>query len=103
LRQMTDTAQLGVVGRGQGTAGTTDVSDMQVEDAPVASQGLPDVPVADQGTVPGIGKYLYNPNLPYLFPFEVTSILLLVATIGAVVLAKRKLPGELDEMPEEVA
>jgi NADH-quinone oxidoreductase subunit J len=41
------------------------------------------------GTPEGIGRTLYNPNLPWLLPFEVTSILLLVATVGAVVLAKR--------------
>ncbi len=34
-----------------------------------------------------IGRILYS---TWLFPFEVTSILLLVAVIGAVVLAKRK-------------
>jgi NADH-quinone oxidoreductase subunit J len=41
------------------------------------------------GTPEGIGRTLYNPNLPWLLPFEVTSILLLVATVGSVVLAKR--------------
>ena len=41
------------------------------------------------GTPSGIGKTLYNPGLPWLLPFEVTSVLLLVATVGAVVLAKR--------------
>ena len=41
------------------------------------------------GTPKGIGMTLYNPSLPWLLPFEVTSVLLLVATIGAVVLAKR--------------
>ena len=29
--------------------------------------------------------------LPWLFPFEITSILLLVAVLGSVVLAKRRL------------
>lgn len=43
------------------------------------------------GTVESIGKTLFDPNLPWLFPFEVTSILLLVGVIGAVVLAKRRL------------
>lgn len=43
------------------------------------------------GTVQTIGLSLYNPNLPWLFPFEITSILLLIAVIGAIVLAKRKL------------
>lgn len=43
------------------------------------------------GTVQSIGLSLYNPNLPWLFPFEITSILLLIAVVGAIVLAKRKL------------
>ncbi len=40
------------------------------------------------GTVEYIGKQLFT---TFLFPFEVTSILLLAAIVGAVVLAKRKL------------
>ncbi len=40
------------------------------------------------GTVEYIGMQLFT---TYLFPFEVTSILLLVAIVGAVVLAKKKL------------
>jgi NADH:ubiquinone oxidoreductase subunit 6 (subunit J) len=52
------------------------------------------VPSAEQGTVAGVGKSLYNPGLPYLFPFEVTSILLLIATIGSVVLAQRRTPAD---------
>ncbi len=42
----------------------------------------------DIGTVEYIGRELYT---TYLFPFEVTSILLLAAIVGAVVLAKKKL------------
>lgn len=45
------------------------------------------------GTVSGIGTTLYDPLQPWLFPFEATSILLLIAVIGSVVLAKRR-PGE---------
>lgn len=40
------------------------------------------------GTVESIGKVLYA---SYLFPFEITSILLLAALVGAIFLAKRKL------------
>jgi len=47
--------------------------------------------VVNLGTVQSIGLSLYNPNLPWLFPFEITSILLLIAVVGAIVLAKRKL------------
>lgn len=41
------------------------------------------------GSVSGVGKELYSPVRPWLFPFELTSVLLLVAVIGAVVLARR--------------
>ncbi len=40
------------------------------------------------GTVEYLGKVLFT---KFLFPFEMTSILLLVAIIGAVLLAKKKL------------
>jgi NADH-quinone oxidoreductase subunit J len=50
------------------------------------------------GTVMNVGKTLYNPDLPWLFPFEVTSILLLVATVGSVVLARKyAVKGEEEE------
>jgi NADH-quinone oxidoreductase subunit J len=40
------------------------------------------------GTIEHVGKLLFT---KYLFPFEVISILLLAAVLGAVVLAKKKL------------
>lgn len=40
------------------------------------------------GTVENIGKELFS---TFLFPFEITSILLLAAIVGAVILAKRKI------------
>jgi len=43
------------------------------------------------GTVEGIGANLYDPGQPWLFPFEITSILLLIAVIGAIIMAKRKI------------
>ncbi len=43
------------------------------------------------GTAQSIGFTLFDPELPWLFPFEVASVLLLTAVVGAVVLAKRKL------------
>ncbi len=46
--------------------------------------------VKNGGTVKAIGTALFDPRLPWLFPFEVTSILLLVAVVGAIVLAKRR-------------
>lgn len=45
---------------------------------------------ANLGTVQNVGAYLYNPNQPWLFPFEATSILLLIAIVGAIIMAKRK-------------
>ena len=42
------------------------------------------------GTVESIGYSLFDPKLPWLFPFEITSILLLVSVIGAIIMAKRR-------------
>ena len=39
------------------------------------------------GTVESIGKVMFN---SYLFPFGMTSILLLAAIVGAIMLAKKK-------------
>ena len=44
-----------------------------------------DGPVPGQGSVQAIGEALFT---QYLLPFELASVLLLVAMIGAVVLAK---------------
>jgi NADH-quinone oxidoreductase subunit J len=41
------------------------------------------------GTVESVGAVLYT---GYLLPFEITSILLLAAMVGVIVLAKKK-PG----------
>ncbi len=40
--------------------------------------------------VKALGKLLYT---DFLYPFEITSVILLVAIIGAIVLAKRRLKG----------
>ena len=42
----------------------------------------------DFGTVKEVGRLLYT---QYLLPFEVTSLLLLVAIVGAVVVAKQRI------------
>jgi NADH-quinone oxidoreductase subunit J len=42
------------------------------------------------GAVETIGYALYDPELPWLFVFELTSVLLLAAVVGAVVLARRR-------------
>jgi NADH-quinone oxidoreductase subunit J len=52
------------------------------------SSGMPEAVLPpDFGSPAAIGRILYT---VWLFPFEITSILLLVAVVGAVVLAKRK-------------
>jgi NADH-quinone oxidoreductase subunit J len=60
--------------------------------APSESLRLPPGAVArlqqDQGIVAAIARPLFD---TYLVPFEITSILLLAAIVGAVVLAKRRL------------
>ncbi len=46
---------------------------------------------AKLGTVEAIGWSLFDPKQPWLFPFELTSVLLLIGIVGSVVLAKRRL------------
>jgi NADH-quinone oxidoreductase subunit J len=53
---------------------------------PAGSAGL--AAASSQGVVGAIAAPLFQ---TYLVPFEITSVLLLVAAVGAVVLAKRKL------------
>ena len=43
---------------------------------------------SDFGTVKGVGNMMFT---NYLLPFELTSVLLLAAVVGAVILAKRKI------------
>ncbi len=43
-----------------------------------------------QGTVKAVGLTLYSPSLPWLFPFEATSLLLLVTVVGAIVMTRRQ-------------
>ena len=43
---------------------------------------------ADFGTVKAVGRILFT---QYLLPFEATSVLLLVAIVGAVVVAKQRI------------
>lgn len=43
---------------------------------------------AQMGTVESIGRTLYT---VYIFPFEITSLLLLAAMVGVIVLARRKI------------
>lgn len=67
----------------------------------VLLRGVPSLPAVSEngpsgvpmGSVQGIGKELYDPSHPWLFPFEVTSVLLLIAVIGSVVLARKATGG----------
>lgn len=57
-------------------------------DTATAGVGLSDGTLAIEGNTEAIGDALYS---TYLFPFEVASLILLVAMIGAIILAKRDL------------
>lgn len=50
------------------------------------------------GNVEGLGRSLFT---SYLFPFEVTSLLLLVAAIGAMVIGKRRRAQDMIEEDED--
>ena len=50
--------------------------------------------IADEGAIEIIGQILFT---DYVLPFEVISILLMVAVIGAVLIAKRRLPDSGEE------
>jgi len=49
---------------------------------------MPNLPAAPVGTVGAVGRALFT---DYLLAFEVTSVLILAAVIGAIALAKKKL------------
>jgi NADH-quinone oxidoreductase subunit J len=50
------------------------------------------------GNTQGLGRLLFT---HYLFPFEVTSLLLIVAAIGAMVIGKRRSQGETTPEDED--
>jgi NADH-quinone oxidoreductase subunit J len=56
--------------------------------APTAATSEAESVVEQSGNTEAIGEVLYS---TYLFPFEVASLILLVAMIGAILLAKRNL------------
>ena len=72
----------------------------------IGKAGLPEEPVSGRaaageaaaaavaGNTETIGKALYT---TYLFPFEVASLILLVAMIGAIIMAKKGLMGQESE------
>ncbi|MBD1910164.1 MULTISPECIES: NADH-quinone oxidoreductase subunit J [unclassified Leptolyngbya] len=56
---------------------------------------LSSAPIAGDAALVEIGKHFFS---DFLLPFELASVLLLMALIGAIVLARREfLPGEIDE------
>jgi NADH-quinone oxidoreductase subunit J len=60
-----------------------------LESALVARRfGMAGTPATDSGSVQAVGRALFT---DYLLAFEVTSVLLLAAVIGAIALAKRKI------------
>jgi NADH-quinone oxidoreductase subunit J len=60
-----------------------------LESALVARRfGMAGTPAADSGSVQAVGRALFT---DYLLAFEITSVLLLAAVIGAIAMAKRKI------------
>ena len=55
--------------------------------APAGRGSFPPEVVAARGNTQLIGRLLYT---EYVFPFEVTSVILLVAMVGAIVMAKKR-------------
>ncbi len=55
--------------------------------APAARGSFPPEVVAARGNTQLLGQLLYT---EYVFPFEVTSVILLVAIVGAIVMAKKR-------------
>jgi NADH-quinone oxidoreductase subunit J len=49
--------------------------------------GAPPVPPDGFGTIEAVGALLFG---AYILPFELISVLLLIAIIGAVILARRR-------------
>jgi hypothetical protein len=47
------------------------------------------------GNVQALGRTLY---VDFLFPFEVASLILLLAVVGAIVLARKEEPAEVEEI-----
>src|SRR5207245_8220074 len=80
----------GPLGLGVGVllAGLLLVQLLVLRQAAAAGAGGTVRPAAEQGMIPPVARLLFT---AYLVPFEITSMLLLAALVGAVVLAQRKL------------
>ncbi|MFO8076626.1 MAG: NADH-quinone oxidoreductase subunit J [Egibacteraceae bacterium] len=79
---------------GEGTACNVPVEErLDAEGPPCEGLGAANA----DGNVRGVGFLIFT---DYVWPFEVTSVLLVVAAIGAIVLGKRREdPGELTDAP----
>ena len=53
----------------------------------VARWSAPPVPIGPSGSVAAVGRLLFT---SYLFPFDLTSVLLLAAMVGVLLLARRR-------------
>lgn len=60
------------------------------------SSGAQESPAAAAGTIEAVGKLLFT---EFFLPFEITSVLLLVGIIGAVVLARKEQQGQAEGQP----
>lgn len=85
------------------TTGTTAIATPALTPTPVVRPAPPALPVAAEGpSGVGAAEYGHTQMLAsvlfsrYLFPFEVTSILLLGAILGATILARKK--GDIDHV-----
>ena len=86
-----------VIAEGVASVSLPDLSGRkQAECSKSAGDGAKTLPqdivnLPEQNNVQQIGLLLYGRNTGYyMFPFEIASLLLLVAVVGAVVMAKRR-------------
>ncbi len=68
--------------------------------SPVAGLLTTTPPVDDFGSVKSVSMLLFT---KYLYPFELTGILLLIAVVGAVVIARRDKADDVDEAPSSTS
>ena len=69
--------------------------DVNQAGGPITVPGNPDaIQPHTVGHTAALGKELYS---TYLFPFEVASLILLIAAIGAIVIARRSLTADLED------
>ncbi len=69
--------------------------DVRSAAGPITVPGNPDIlPTHTVGHAAALGKELYS---TYLFPFEIASLILLIAAIGAIVIARRQLIDDTED------